>query len=492
MPTRSNHSKSELWARFRFSVVGQLLSAPPEDGELQQKLEELAKTTWTHPINNKPTNFSFSTIERWYYQAKGADDPVGKLRRRLRKDFGQNRAIPENLQQFIRAQYHEHPTWSYQLHADNLRAITDSNSQLGKAPSYTTTRRFMKKNGLLRQKRKRRSRKKTDINRTVEFENREIRSYEVTHVNSLWHLDFHEAARSILLPSGEKVKPKLLGVLDDHSRLCCHLQWYLDETADSLVHGLIQAFLKRGLPRVLLTDNGSAMTATETTEGLARLSIIHRTTLPYSPYQNAKQEAFWGPVEGRMMAMLEGIEDLTLEMLNRATQAWVEMEYHHEPHSEIGESPISRFTRKPSVGRESPSFEELRQAFTRQVSRAVRRSDGTILLDSLRLEIPNQFRHLERVQVRYAKWDYSYVYLVDPHSDIILTRIWPLDKTRNASMERRLIKPEPNTEVKTPKASGIAPLLQKYMNQYAQTGLPPAYLPKPINETNESQESKEN
>jgi len=41
----------------------------------------------------------------------------------------------------------------------------------------------------------------------------------------------------------------LLGVIDDRSRLVCHLQWYLDETAQSLVHGLSQAFMKRGLPR---------------------------------------------------------------------------------------------------------------------------------------------------------------------------------------------------------------------------------------------------
>ena len=55
----------------------------------------------------------------------------------------------------------------------------------------------------------------------------------------------------------------MLGILDDHSRLCCHLQWYLSETAEDLVHGLSQAIQKRGLPRALMTDNGSAMIAEE-------------------------------------------------------------------------------------------------------------------------------------------------------------------------------------------------------------------------------------
>jgi transposase InsO family protein len=35
-----------------------------------------------------------------------------------------------------------------------------------------------------------------------------------------------------------------------------------------------------------------------------RLGITHDTTLSYSPYQNGKQEAFWGQLEGRVIKML--------------------------------------------------------------------------------------------------------------------------------------------------------------------------------------------
>lgn len=52
----------------------------------------------------------------------------------------------------------------------------------------------------------------------------------------------------MLTPAGQWLKPQLLGILDDRSRLCCHAQWYLDETAESLTHGLSQAFQKRKLP----------------------------------------------------------------------------------------------------------------------------------------------------------------------------------------------------------------------------------------------------
>ena len=81
---------------------------------------------------------------------------------------------------------------------------------------------------------------------------REIRSYEAEYVGSLWHLDFHHGSLKVLTPGGQWLRPIALGILDDHSRLCCHVQWYLSETAEDLVHGLSQAIQKRGLPRALL------------------------------------------------------------------------------------------------------------------------------------------------------------------------------------------------------------------------------------------------
>jgi hypothetical protein len=61
-----------------------------------------------------------------------------------------------------------------------------------------------------------------------------------------------------------------------------------------LVHVLSQAIQKLGLLCALLTGNSSTLVAEEVTEGLLRLGIVHERTLPYSPYQNGKQVAFWG------------------------------------------------------------------------------------------------------------------------------------------------------------------------------------------------------
>jgi putative transposase len=329
----------------------------------------------------------------------------------------------------------------------------------------------MKERGLFKQKKRRRRR-----GELVDRCDRETRSFEVTHVHGLWHLDFHEGSRSVLDDDGSWQTPILFGCLDDRSRVCCHLQWYLAESAQTLCHGLSQGVLKRGLPRALLSDNGAAMLAAETTEGLARLGIVHHTTLPYHAEQNGKQESFWGQVEGRLVAMLEGEPKLTLPLLNRATQAWVELEYHRPLHRELGDTPLAVYTSEKTVGRPAPSPELLRRAFVTETARTQRRSDGTISVEGVRFEIPWRYRSLVRVAVRVARWDLSSVDLIDPRSDTLLSTLLPLDKRKNANRRRRVTNAGAAATPPAPPA-GVAPHLKRLMADYAATGLVPAYVP---------------
>jgi transposase InsO family protein len=477
-PTRVHERRAHL----RFSVIGQLLAAPPDKGELRAAMEELATRTWQHPTTAKPIRFGFSTIERWYYRALAERaDPVGVLRRKIRTDAGQQAAISDFVRREVIAQYAAHKSWSVKLHHDNLVASAESRSELKPVPSYPTLRRFMRANGL--DKRRRVTSRRTDGAERAEARivEREVRRYEAEYVNGLWHWDCHHGSRKVLTARGEWVTPILFGVLDDRSRLACHLQWYLAETAEVIAHGLSQAIQKRGLPRAALSDNGGAMTAAEITEGLARLGILHHTTLPYSPYQNAKQEAFWGPVEGRLIAMLEHVPDLTLAFLNEATQAWVEHDYNRTIHSEIGTTPLARFLQGPAVTRASPDSDALRLAFTRSAHRTQKKSDGSVAIEGRRFEVPNRYRHLTRVEVRYAEWDLSAVHLVDERTGNVLARLFPQDKTLNASGLRRSLEPLANAAAEpapSAPASPIPPLLQRLLDRQSSSGLPPAYLPK--------------
>lgn len=465
------------WARLRFSIIGSLLASPPEQGQLQERIAELAARHWEHPTTGEAIQFSFSTLERWLYLARREqDDPFGILARKTRKDAGSHPSILEALREVIAEQYKDHPTWSYQLHHKNLVALAKRRSELGNVPSPATLRRYMKEHGMRKCKKKRNpASQRSSVAR-------EKRSYEVSHVNQLWHLDFHECSRALATVDGTWVKPWLFGVLDDHSRLACHLQWYWIENTENLVHGLSQALQKRGVPRMLLSDGGGAMKAAETRSGLMRLGTVHEMTLPETPEQNGKQENFWTRVEQQLLPMLEGVADLTLKMLNDATQAWVEHDYHRHIHSETGQSPIERFLNGNNIGRPCPDSARLRDVFRTQQWRTQRRSDCTISVEGRRYELPSRYRSVQRVLVRYARWDGSSVDLIDPRTENILCAIFPLDRHRNADEYRRLLEPNADPQAvmveSSPRRSGIAPYLADLLAQYAANGLPPAYVPK--------------
>ena len=482
MTQRQGLRVREQWAQLRFSVIGQLLAAPPEKGALRAALEALSARDWRHPATGAPVRFGVSTLERWYYRAlRERQDPVGVLRRKRRADAGRQTAMGDPLRQALLAQYADHKSWSAQLHHDNLVALAEQRPELGPVPSYSTVRRFLRSRGL--DKRRALSARQTAGAMAAEarLAAREVRSFEVEHVGSLWHWDFHHGSRKVLTARGEWQTPMLLGILDDRSRIACHLQWYLGEGAENVAHGLSQAMQKRGLPRAAMSDNGAAMCAAEITQGLTRLGILHETTLPYSPYQNAKQESFWGQVEGRLMAMLEDVRDLSLTRLNEATQAWVEYEYNRKRHSEIGEAPVARFLAGPSVLRPCPDSAALKLAFTRSERRCLRKSDGTILIEGRRFEVPNRYRHLVALEVSFALWDLALVHLVDEHTGTVLCRLFPQDKAKNANGQRRSLEPLGDTPVEPPRkkpAGAMAPLLDRLVETQTATGLPPAYLVK--------------
>lgn len=479
MPSEKDVSDPDGWARLRFAIVGPLLADPPSSGQIGARLRELAAKDWRHPITGLAVRFGFATLERWYYLARNAQDPVAALRRRRRRDAGHQRRLDPRLSEALRAQHNEHPGWTVQLHYDNLLALVQEDDTFGPVPSYATVRRFMKRAGLHRRRlNPRRTAGAEQAARRLEA--CEVRSYEAQYVHALWHLDFHHGSRKVLTRAGTWATPLLLGVIDDHSRLICHLQWYLSETAEMLVHALCQAFQKRALPRALMTDNGAAMQAEEFLAGLHSLSIVHEPTLPYSPYQNAKQERFWATLEGRLMAMLEGVEELTLERLNTITQVWVEQDYHRQVHCEIATTPLKRYLDAPEVGRPCPDAAALQRAFRTRVQRRQRRSDGTIGLQGKRFEVPARFRHLEALHVAYARWDLSGVELVDPHTTQGLCPLYPLDKAANACGQRRQLENADAPSIPPPpsSANALPPLMRKLLADYAATGQPPPFLPK--------------
>ena len=67
--------KRDRWAHLRFSIIGSLLASPPAPGSLMASLQALAAKPWRHPDSGLDIRFSTTTLERWYYAARGSADP---------------------------------------------------------------------------------------------------------------------------------------------------------------------------------------------------------------------------------------------------------------------------------------------------------------------------------------------------------------------------------------------------------------------------------
>ena len=179
MSNEDDLPQRDRWARLRFAIIGPLLAAPPAAGELRAALGLLAAKTWRHPFTGLDMRFGVSTLERWFYAAKRAADPVQALRNQVRRDIGRFPSLAAEAVQALSTQYHEHPGWTAQLHHDNLRVRLAAAGV--KCPSYPSVRRYLKAQGLVRRRTPRRH-TEAAIGARDRLEQREVRSYEVEHV----------------------------------------------------------------------------------------------------------------------------------------------------------------------------------------------------------------------------------------------------------------------------------------------------------------------
>ena len=423
----------ERWARLRLSVIGALLAAPPAKGALRAALQQLAAREWRHPNTGAPVRFGVSTLERWYYRSRNeTHDPVSVLRRKRRQDAGEQASMTPPLRQALRAQYVAHKSWSAQLHHDNLVALAETRSELRPMPSYATVRRFLSAHGLTRHRPTTTRQTVGALAATARLEAREVRSYEAEYVNGTWHWDCHYGPRKVLTPRGEWQIPILFGVLDDRSRLACHLQWYLSrigaEHRTRLAAGDAKARpAARRDERQRRRNDGDR---DHRRPGQARYPASNHAAL----FALSERQA-GGPLgigRGTADGHARGRRRSRPGRLNEATQAWVEYDYNRKRHSEIDGTPLARFLAGPAVTRPCPDVAALRLAFTRTERRTLRKSDGTAVIEGRRFEVPNQYRHLPVLEVRFAAWDLGQVHLVDPHTGTVLCRLFPQDKTRNA------------------------------------------------------------
>jgi len=149
-------------------------------------------------------------------------------------------------------------------------------------------------------------------------------------------------------------KTYLFAFLDDHSRLAVGYRFGFAEDTVRLAAALEPALASRGVPAHAYVDNGSAFVDSWLLRACAKLGIrlVHST--PHRPQGRGKIERFFRTVRDQFLVEVAGTsaaelaaQQLTpaeaLLELNGHFTAWVESVYHHQVHSETGQTPLARW-----------------------------------------------------------------------------------------------------------------------------------------------------
>ena len=170
-------------------------------------------------------------------------------------------------------------------------------------------------------------------------------------------MSFHrfQAARPLDLVQGDardgiwldtkdgKRKTYLFVWVDDYSRKILSGRYYFDEKLPRMEDTFKRLVLRWGIPLKAYLDNGSVYIAKQFAWILGELGTAKLHHKPYQAYCKGKVEAVNKIIKNDFQgeAQLAGFQ--TLEELNSAFMAWVDLEYNVRVHSTTGEAPDKRF-----------------------------------------------------------------------------------------------------------------------------------------------------
>jgi transposase InsO family protein len=355
----------EQIAYFRYAVIAPLLAEEP-GVTLAERIRRQADRQWAYPSGRVRT-IAFATIEKWLYAYR--EGGIEALQVRRRRDAGTFRGIDEDLSARIDTILADHPTLRTHAIIDHLA----SQDQLGDPPpSHSTLYRYIKAHRPTRQS---------------GAPSRERRSFEAPYAGYLWQADImygpHLPDR---LPNGRTRKRAtyLIAILDDHSRLLCHGQFFFRQDLASWLDCLHTAVRKRGIPRKLYCDNGQVFTAEQVRRIVAALGIELIHTKVRDPAAKGKIERLFQKVRRSFLEpAMELAAPTSLGQLNDAFFSWMENAYNHRVHSAFGATPIRRFMESASRLRTLP--DDGHSLFHVHYERLVKK-DGTFSLNGTRFE----------------------------------------------------------------------------------------------------------
>jgi transposase InsO family protein len=367
-------------ALFRHSVIGDLVHLEPGQRGMYSLLRAKAEREWDIPGSLR-RHIAAETIRGWLrdYRRGGFDALVPKVR----ADQGCARAIPPCVVDLLCETKDNEPSLSVPLVI--ARVCSEHPEQIpdGLALPMSTVHRLLAKRGLMKK-------------RASEPTTKDRRHFEFEKAGEMWMSDVMYGPK---IRVGERLRQTyLIAMIDDATRLVPHAAFALSEGTVAFLPVLAQAMRRRGVPKRLYVDNGSAFRSHHLQLVCAKLGIALIHARPYSPQGKGKMERWFRTVRMQLLPVLTPADTFSIDTLNRRLWAWVESEYHHAPHRGAGgETPADRWARLSDDVRTADA--SLDEHFLYEQRRRVQK-DRTVTLDGVGFEVDAALVG-ERVTLRY-------------------------------------------------------------------------------------------
>lgn len=427
-------------------MLGPLVSARLEHGDVRGLCEAAATRRWEHP-DGRMVRLSWRTIEGWFYAYRRGG--LKALEPRGRNDQGTSRRIRPGVEALLLKAKREKPRRSVRRLIEMLeRAEVVRVGELKRS----TVHRLLSAHGL-------------GARPGREGMTKERRAWSAEHAGDIWVGDALHGPP--VLADGALRKSYLLSQIDSATRFVPHSYFATSEGAVAHEHGLREALLKYGRPRTYYVDRGAAYVSGSLRAICAELGV---------------ELAHAGPRDGAAKGVIERwhrtwreevgdelpSEPLPLAELNALHWAWLARMYHRREHSTTERPPLEYWLAEAHHVRPLPRGLDLTEVFLHRAQRTVRK-DGTVRFGGRLLEVRWELAGKKRIELRFDPTDPAALprVFVEGRFDSDTTE---LDRIRNASRPRRQRRGEPAPQAES---SGLEPLKQIARQHYRATDLDP-------------------
>jgi putative transposase len=361
-----NEKRREDVALFRFGLIADLVHMPRGSKEIAIKFRERAARTHVVPHSQR-CRIAAETFRHWLklYRNGGFDalKPLG------RRDSGVSHALPKEVADLLCQIKDENHKLSVQLIIKHAQATGNIPEGLPLPPS--TVHRLLSRAGLMKRD---------------QSPHKDHRRFEHEHANELWMSDVMHGP-TVAVGGKTRRKAYLIAFIDDATRIVPFAAFALAESTAAFLPQLKQAIMRRGIPKRLFVDNGSAYRSHHLQLVCAKLGTTLIHARPYHPQAKGKQERWFRTVRLQLLPTLTAQDTSSLSALNQRLWGWIEGEYHRAAHRGLGgmtplDAWASRATHVDHVGAR-PDIESM---FLFEQKRKVAR-DRTVSLDGIAYEV---------------------------------------------------------------------------------------------------------